>query len=156
MNLKLPKAKATEIVVQDSGAEILVYDLKTNRAYCLNETAACIYRYCDGKNTFDDVRSELNKDFTDELILLVLKELVEHELLQESDSVNCISTVSRRSIFRKVALASVAMPVITTMVAPRAVVAQSNYCSTYTTETECTANGCTFAFGECSLTPILP
>ena len=54
--LKLPKAKTDNIVTQESGKDLLLYNLTTNQAYCLNETAAVIYQFCDGKNSTAELK----------------------------------------------------------------------------------------------------
>ena len=37
-----PKARVSDLVIQESGNELLIYDLKTNKAQSLNETSARI------------------------------------------------------------------------------------------------------------------
>ncbi|HZH35571.1 MAG TPA: hypothetical protein VEX64_12070 [Pyrinomonadaceae bacterium] len=38
----IPKARENDLVVQELKDEVLIYDLKINKAYCLNETSAAI------------------------------------------------------------------------------------------------------------------
>ena len=51
MNI-LPEARTLELVEQDLGQELLIYDLTTHNAYTLNETLKLIFRACDGENDF--------------------------------------------------------------------------------------------------------
>jgi hypothetical protein len=37
-----PKNRKNDIVIQELKDEILIYDLTTNKAYCLNETSAAV------------------------------------------------------------------------------------------------------------------
>ena len=53
-NLK-PVARKRELVVQESGEETLVYDLVSNRASCLNQTSALVWKHCDGSKTIGDI-----------------------------------------------------------------------------------------------------
>jgi hypothetical protein len=122
---RLPIARSTEIVVQELGKEVLVYDLNTHKAFNLNETSSIVYRACDGKTTFDELK--LRVRFTDEIIFLALDELKKENLLEESQVYNSPFTgMSRREAIRKVGLASmIALPVISSLVAPTAAMAQS-------------------------------
>ena len=47
----VPKARHDELVVQELEDEVLVYDLKRQRAHSLNRTSALIWEHCDGKQT---------------------------------------------------------------------------------------------------------
>ena len=50
-----PKGRHNDLVVQDSENEVLIYDLKLNKAYCLNETSALIWRLCDGTKSVAEI-----------------------------------------------------------------------------------------------------
>lgn len=56
-----PKTRNENLVVQEFESEILIYDLKTNKAFCLNETSALIYQLCNGKNSVAEISQALNK-----------------------------------------------------------------------------------------------
>ena len=47
---QLPKAKYSDIIIQETAKELLLYDLTLHKAFCLNETAAIVWRNRDGKN----------------------------------------------------------------------------------------------------------
>ena len=121
----LPVARTSNLVVQYSGNEVLIYDLKINKAYCLNETSTIVYQSCDGKTNFEDLRAKSN--FTDEIIYLALDGLKEAELLDESENhISPFNDLSRRAAIRRIGAASVvALPVIASLVAPSAASAQS-------------------------------
>jgi hypothetical protein len=53
---KIPLTRTTDIVIQELGKEMLVYDLKTHKAYSLNETSSIIYRGGNGKTSFDELK----------------------------------------------------------------------------------------------------
>ena len=46
---KKPLARSEELVIEELGDELLVYDERTQRAHCLSATAARVWRACDGK-----------------------------------------------------------------------------------------------------------
>jgi len=118
-------ARSADIVVQTLGKEILIYDLNAHKAYNLNETSSLVYQACDGKTTFDELKRK-NK-FTDDLIFLALDQLKSDNLIELDNSfVSPFNGISRREAIRKVGLASmVALPVIASLVAPTAAMAQS-------------------------------
>ena len=50
-----PMARQNGLVVQEMPDEVLVYDLDTNKAHCLNNSAALVWRACDGTNSVADI-----------------------------------------------------------------------------------------------------
>jgi len=48
-------ARQNGIVVQEMPDEVLVYDLDSNKAHCLNQSAALVWKSCDGTNTVGDI-----------------------------------------------------------------------------------------------------
>ena len=122
---KLPLARNRDIVVQTMGKEVLIYDLNTHKAYCLNETSSIVYQACDGKTSFDELKRR--HKFTDDLIFLALDQLKEDNLIETDKSfVSPFDGMSRRDAIRKVGLASmIALPVISFLIAPTAAMAQS-------------------------------
>ncbi|MBX7173158.1 MAG: hypothetical protein K1X72_19470 [Pyrinomonadaceae bacterium] len=116
--MKLPKAKTENIVTQKSGKELLLYDLSTNKAYCLNETAAIIYQFCDGKKFSVELKIQTN--FPDEMIFLALEELNRENLLEENYNAP-FEGMSRRQAVKKIGFSSLlALPLITSIIAPAA------------------------------------
>lgn len=122
--MKLPPARTADIIVQEAGIELLVYDLTIHRAYHLNKTSKIIYHYCDGKTSFDELKSRHN--FTDDLIFLALEQLEKENLLLTGHfGPRLKKHVSRRTVTAQIGLSLAALPVITSLVAPTAAVAQS-------------------------------
>lgn len=118
----LPQVRTAGIIEQEISRELLVYDLQINKAYNLNETLRTVYRAC-GKLTFDEFKRQ--SKFSDDLIYLALDELKANNLL-EGDVKNHFGGLPRREVIKKVGLASmVALPVISSLVAPIAAQAQS-------------------------------
>lgn len=121
---KLPKARSNNFVVQETANELLVYDLITNKAFCLNETAAIIFNACDGETSFNEINRRHN--FTDELIFLTLDSLKTENLLDENFH-SPFDRVKRREVIKKIGLATMmALPLISSVIAPKAVNAQSD------------------------------
>ena len=142
--MKLPSARNQSIVVQDLNKEILVYDLINNKAYCLNETSALVYRACDGKTSFGELKNR--SGFSIDLIFFALDQLRENTLIENFDSP--FAGVSRREVVRKVGLASMAiLPVVAHLTAPTAAHAQSGGCPSGTNVSD--PNGFQGAGGTC-------
>lgn len=129
-NLK-PIARKSELVVQESGDETLVYDLRTNKASCLNQTSALVWRHCDGEKTVGDIATWLeaatDAQVTDDLVWLAIDQLKQEDLIDNGDEiVSNFEGMSRREVIRKVGLASmIVLPGVASLVAPTAVMAQS-------------------------------
>lgn len=118
----LPKARTSHIIEQEADKELLVYDLRTNKAFQLNETSKIVYRAC-GEMSFDELRHRFK--FTDELIYFTLDELKASDLIEDYES-SRFTGMSRREVIKKVGLASMtALPVIVSIAAPSAAAAAS-------------------------------
>lgn len=126
-----PLARRQDIVVQQTNEDILVYDLKTNKVFCLNETSAAIWQLCDGKNDIAEItqkfQTQSNQAIPIELIEITLEKLSKENLLENyQPRIDKINKTSRREMIRKVALSTaIALPVITSLVAPSAIHAAS-------------------------------
>jgi hypothetical protein len=119
---KLPLARHRDVVVQELGEEILVYDLNIHKAFNLNETSSKVYNACDGKTTFEELKRR--HEFTDDLIYLTLDQLKDENLIEDYQAK--FAGVSRREVIRKVGLATmIALPVIIGLTAPTAIQAAS-------------------------------
>ena len=51
----MPKAKTERLIVREIDSETLVYDRGRNAASCLNESAARVWRECDGETSVDEI-----------------------------------------------------------------------------------------------------
>ena len=128
-------ARKEGLVIQEMPDEVLVFDLETNKAHCLNETAAFVWKACDGKNSVADITKSFgNQSGTtvpEDLVWLALDQLKEKNLVENKDEIVVdYNGMSRREVIRKVGLASVvALPLISSLVAPTAASAQTLNCS---------------------------
>lgn len=122
---KLPIAKTDNFVVQDLNDEVLIYDLASNKAFCLNQTSAIVYQACDGKTTFDELQKK--SGFPQDLIHLTLAELEKQGFVElPSEYFSTLNGMSRREAVKKVGLATmIALPIITSVAAPSAATASS-------------------------------
>jgi hypothetical protein len=124
-----PLAKKENIVVQEAENEVLVYDLITNQAHCLNSTAAFVWQACDGINSVDSISAALaeksGKQVPQEVVWMALEQLEEKDLVV---SMPVVSTgTSRRDAIKKVGLAAmIALPIVASLAAPTSVMASTS------------------------------
>jgi len=128
-NSQFPVARKSGLVVQEMPDEVLVYDLNTNKAHCLNRTAASVWKACDGKTSVSDIATHYGRGNNEDLVWLAVDQLSENDLLEKQVS-SKFKGQSRREVIKKIGLASVvALPVIASLVAPsNALAAQSCNC----------------------------
>lgn len=125
-----PVARKENLVIQDAADEVLVYDLASNKAHCLNPTAAFIWRSCDGANSIDEIgqllSSETGTQIPVEMVWLAVDQLQEKELLAKGVVLSGIGQ-SRRDMIKKVGLGLVvALPVVASLVAPKSAMASTS------------------------------
>jgi hypothetical protein len=130
VNQILPIARKTSLIIKELPNETLVYDLETDQAHCLNETAARVWKSCDGRQTVTQLRESMEKETNspvpEEMTWLALEQLENFKLLETPvNQPTHLSGMSRRQMIRLVGTAAIAVPVITSIVAPRPAQAQS-------------------------------
>lgn len=118
-----PIARQNGLVVQEMPDEVLVYDLDTNKAHCLNGSAALVWKSCDGSNTVADIVKQFESNgggkVTEDFVWLAIDQLNENNLLDGKVAPR-FAGQSRRQVLKTIGLASmVALPVIASLVAPQ-------------------------------------
>jgi hypothetical protein len=121
-----PLARSEGLVVQELSNEVLVYDLERDKAHCLNQTAALVWKHCDGKNSVSEIAQILAKEsglpVEQEVVWLALDQLGKAQLLPDKvtkmpDNLRN----SRRALLKKIGLATaIALPAVTSILAPAA------------------------------------
>jgi hypothetical protein len=126
----LPKARSERIITKEVDGEVLVYDLARDKAHCLNETAAAIWKLCDGCTSPPDLARSVGESMgvtVDEIVIeLALKQLSASHLLAEGYEVARLPVdSSRRALVRRLGLGVALLPLITSLSAPTALAAVS-------------------------------
>jgi len=126
----LPKARTEKLIIKELPDETLVYDLETDKAHCLNQTAALIWKSCDGNQGVDEigesVERQLGLKVNPDVVWLALSQLEKFRLLEQSTPRPAhLAGLSRRQAIGALGLAAAAIPLITSIVVPVAVQAQS-------------------------------
>ncbi len=126
-----PKARTSNLVVQEASGETLIYDLENNKAFCLNETSSLVMKHCDGRLNLTEIAAsisgKLDTPVTEEMVWLALSQLDREGLLKDFEDVgSTFNGMSRRDVVKKIGFGSmVALPIVSSIVAPRAANAQS-------------------------------
>lgn len=127
-----PIARKNDLVIQETGGEILVYDLRTNKAICLNQTSALVWQNCDGTKDALEIAQEMEKvigkPVNEDLVWFAVNQLKKENIIENSESLpKEFDGFSRREIIKRFGTASlVAIPVVASLVAPAA--AQTGTC----------------------------
>src|SRR5712692_561512 len=116
----LPRTRTDNLVIHELDDETLVYDMERDEAHCLNQTAALVWKHCDGKTTTREaVRSlqdTLGVSVDTDIIWLAVTQLQRFHLVEGTS--NKSPGVSRRALVLKYAPAALALPVIMSINAP--------------------------------------
>jgi hypothetical protein len=126
-----PIARKQGLVIQELPDEVLVYDLDRDRAHCLNTTAAFVWQRCDGKNTTAQIARTLGRQFDcavdEKIVWLALDQLGRNHLLDRQPAPpSALMGMNRRAMVRALGLAAIiAVPLVTSIVAPTPAMAQS-------------------------------
>lgn len=138
----LPAARSKGIIRKEVDGELLVYDLERNKAHCLNESAAAIWKLCDGRTSTKEIAASLTKEVgttvDERVVWLALADLRRTHLLEEpkatvqSEDSNSSHKnrkngewpqvtlgMSRREVVKRIGLgAAIALPVVLSITAP--------------------------------------
>jgi hypothetical protein len=121
-----PKAvKRQGLLVEETGSEVVVYNLEGYRVHCLNDQAVRIWGLCNGRRTIGQIAAGIDLAIapkSKELVVgNVIAQLEKLGLVEESPLAPAL--VSRRDMARRIGIgvaAMVALPLITSVTAPTA------------------------------------
>jgi hypothetical protein len=137
------KPKRIAALSRQLNDELLVYDARTNKGHCLNQTAAAVWIACDGKTSVNKIvtilRKKLQADFDEQIVCLALDKLEKAGLLLGPVNSHIEGRLwSRREVMRGIAaISAVGLPVITSILVPTAAQAASCFPLLHI----CTSNG---------------
>lgn len=148
--------KRQDAIVRQVDQELLVLDVKTNKAHCLNHTARQVWTLCDGKTSVAEMIRTLSASGTrvdEKMVWMALAQLRKARLLpKEASFADEPGRVSRREAVRKIGVAAaLALPAVTSIVMPTAAQAASclpngRLCMS---NSQCCSGFCNPASGRC-------
>src|SRR5579872_1840871 len=124
-----PHARTEDILTESVGNELILYDRKTQKAHRLNETAAFVWRHCDGTKTVADLtgllHAELGTPEDQALVSLALDRLQAGDLLQTPLSAQAVSRRDAIKRLRAVGIVTALIPVVASIAVPLPAAADS-------------------------------
>jgi hypothetical protein len=152
-----PLARSEDLIIEELGDEVLIYDSKTDKGHCLSPDAARVWRRCDGRTPSDGLAAQVG--LSEERVESALDELERCELLAVEEPT--LPGHTRREMSVKVVKAGVAVaatPLIVSVLAPTpAMAATLNQCAQFSSN-NCggdSSDGCSMTPGCCCCTPVI-
>ena len=125
MNQHLRPTRLSNAIEQVVDDELVVYNLDTDGVHLLNPTVAAVWRHCNGSLTIPELGDAVG--FDTDIVWVALTELEGAGLLQDHLEAPP-RHLSRRQLMKRIAIGAVAIPVVTSIVAPTAAAAASGPC----------------------------
>ena len=150
---QFPRARA-DCLSREFGDEVLVYDPQNNVGHCLNSTAAAAWKLCDGNSSPSQIARTLSRQFCalvdESVVLLALDRLADAHLLVAPEV--RVERPSRRVVIRRIGIAAaIALPLVTSIVAPTPAEAASCFPDGHacTSPAQCCSGICRILFRTC-------
>jgi hypothetical protein len=121
-----PRARRGDLLTRVVEDELLVYDLRSHKAHCLNRTTAAVFERCDGTLGVVELAAALSATagsaVPDSVVWIALEQLSSANLLEApiAPPPEAIDQARRRTL-RRMTLASgvaILMPAVATILAP--------------------------------------
>lgn len=121
----LPKARTENLIIKELPDEVLIYDRNTDKAHCLNNSAALVWKQCDGETSIDAIASKIEAEqqtSVDEgFVWIALDQLKKFELLENVPlKPSCLKGVGRRQLIKNAGIAALALPLVVSITTPTA------------------------------------
>ncbi|HLO86815.1 MAG TPA: PqqD family protein [Nostocaceae cyanobacterium] len=112
----IPVARTENLLLQDVGNELIIYDQRNNSSHCLTPIAVRVWELSNGQNTVNDIAKKLEKEFdlpidgdvdVRGLVWLTLEELERYSLIKEylkQPATEEIFGISRRKVIKTATL----------------------------------------------------
>jgi hypothetical protein len=153
-----PLARSTDLIIEELGEELLIYDSTADRAHSLTPVAAKVWRSCDGNTSAPELSTKLGLDA--DVVARALDELSGCDLLEQPPTLAPVAEGStRREVTikaAKVGAAAAAAPLILSVAAPPAyAVATLEVCLSFSSGNcgKTGADGCSKSIGCCCCIP---
>jgi hypothetical protein len=117
-----PKSlKRDQLVVEELGTELMIYDQKRNQAFCLNQKAAFVWQHCDGKTSVTEIAAKLalslGEPADEKVVQFALQSLSQDGLLEPSTFLPLVPAgMTRRDMMQKIGVrAAISLPLVTAL-----------------------------------------
>lgn len=122
---QFPKARKDQLIVKEVDSEVLVYDLRCDKAHCLNSTAGLVWKYCDGNSSVAEIAKSLGDEthtvVDEQIVLLALDQFEKFRLLEDVPIKPAyLAGMKRRELVRRIGIGALALPLVISITAPTA------------------------------------
>src|SRR5215210_5281802 len=151
-----PLARTSDLIIEELGDEVLVYDTKTDQGHSLSPEAAKVWNNCNGRTTAEMLSVQLGLDR--KIVDQALDELAACELLEVRPTIVADGSTRREVTIKmaKVGAAAAAAPLILSVAAPTPSMAASlNFCIGFSSGNCGGSSGCSKSVGCCCCIPPL-
>jgi hypothetical protein len=110
-----------QLVIEELGTELMIYDQRRNQAFCLNQKAAFVWQHCDGKTTIAEIAFQMAQSLREPIDVAVvqfaLQGLSKDGLLETTTFLPFAADgLTRRDMMQKIGVsAAVALPLVTAL-----------------------------------------
>lgn len=121
----LPRARRQNLIVRQVAGETLVYDESCHKAHCLNNAASLVWECCDGRTSpaaaARRLQERVDAAMDERAVSLAVRQLEKAHLLEAGPVAREGTTrLSRREVARKLGIAALALPLVSSILAPTA------------------------------------
>jgi hypothetical protein len=100
-----PLARSADLIVDNIGDELLVYDTLSSRAHSLNVVGAAVWKACDGTRNAEEIAAQTGLDLA--AVELALDNLADIELISGHQRIG----ISRRTALRRITVGAAGLTV---------------------------------------------
>jgi hypothetical protein len=127
--MQYPK-KSSTAYVETLDDELCIYDWERKEVHALNRTAALVWDHCDGRTSpaqiAQTLQAELNVPYAEEMVWMSLDRLEKARLLENGAARPAgYKPLTRRQMLKGLGVAVALLPVVSSIVAPSPIAAQS-------------------------------
>ena len=115
------RLQSEKLLIEELPNELMIFDQERNKAFCLNQTAAFVWKQADGKTPVAEIAKRLERDPgrpVDEQVIWFALEVLSKDGLLSSPTVPpsaAAAGVTRRDLLQKMGVGAVALPVVTVL-----------------------------------------
>jgi hypothetical protein len=117
---KPQRIQSEGLILEELRDELMIYDPERKKAFCLNQTAAFVWKHSDGNTTVAEIaklmEQDLQKPANEQMVLFALEVLAKDGLLSPATTVPAVPAgVTRRQLLHKMGVGAMALPVVTVL-----------------------------------------
>ena len=118
---KMPqRLESEDLILEELRDELMIYDSRRNQAFCLNQTAAFVWKHSDGNTPVaemaDKLGQQLDAAVDEQVIWFALDQFSKDGLLAPSTILpGSVAGITRRMLLKKMGVGAIALPAVTSL-----------------------------------------